>query len=768
VDAFAWGVVASVAGVVGAVAAIVFGVVPLVRDRRSRRSDPIDGEDQGARPGLSGMVLPAPVLDVEVRGRDDVIAELADLAGKPDGRVRVLAGMGGCGKSTVARAVATGVRSAGGRVWWVPVADEVSVTQLLLGLAGELGAPEGQVEAALAGRVNPSDVLWHQLGAAPGWLLVLDNADDLAALAVGSRAAEAGSGWLRATRAGLVLVTSRMGDAQAWGPVVAVRHLDPLEQADGGQVLLDLAATAGDRVAAQSLARRLGGLPLALHQAGSYLASPFAAERGFLAYEQALAARFGELMGRGEDDRAKVIATWELSLDALAVQGKEQARPLLRVLSCLASTAPMPPLLLDYDVLAQMCGGIAGVERGLSGLLSVGLISKSEASSIGGPPSVKVHPLVAQTIQNRAGDTLPEALTVAVSLLAAAVGHLKAEDPQHAADWLALVPHLRALLSSGTRLPTADEASLAEVAQQISVALLWGGSYLASLAVAEAGLERDHGLPDDEQAVLRWRMRRAAALRFLGRYHDAAAEYREVLDAELRVLGPDHPDTLAARREFAAVLNDQGKPTEAETELRQVLDAQMRIRGPDHPETVRTRYDIAVALGQQGKATEAEAEFRQVLHTELRVLGPDHPDTLVTRFDIARMLGRQGKPAEAEAQYRQVLDTHLRVLGPDHPGTLATRSNISGILRRQGKLAEAETEARLALDASVRVLGPDHPDTLYARSNVAVVLKDQGNLAEAEAQLQQVLDAQTRMLGPDHPDTLTTAGALRIIQGDQR
>ena len=42
------------------------------------------------------------------------------------------------------------------------------------------------------------------------------------------------------------------------------------------------------------------GLPLALHHAGSYLASPFAAEASFEEYEQALSVRFAELMGRGE------------------------------------------------------------------------------------------------------------------------------------------------------------------------------------------------------------------------------------------------------------------------------------------------------------------------------------------------------------------------------------------------------------------------------------------------------------------------------------
>lgn len=289
-----------------------------------------------------------------------------------------------------------------------------------------------------------------------------------------------------------MLVTSRVGDPQRWGPVARIVPLESLGDLDGARVLLDLAPGAGDRADAESLSGQLGGLPLALHQAGSYLASPFAAEATFNQYRQALSVRFGELMGRGDQDRAKVIATWELSLDALAAQGIGQARLLLRVLSCFASAVPVPPLLLDSDVLAQLCGGTAGAEDGLSGLSSAGLISRVLSPQAGVLAGLKVHPLVAQTIRYRAADVLPESLEAAVRLLSSAAGKLKVDDPGQAADWLLLVPHLRMLLSSDARLPAGAEASLANTGARISVGLIWAGSYVAALAVAESGLIRGH------------------------------------------------------------------------------------------------------------------------------------------------------------------------------------------------------------------------------------------------------------------------------------
>lgn len=755
VDAFGVAVVGSAAGVVGVLVAVVFRVWPYLQRRRAK----------AIRPGI--RFLPAPVLDVQVRGRKDVVERLAGLALAADGRVRILAGLPGSGKSTVAQAVAARVVAAGGRAWWVPAGDAESMTSVLLGLAGELGASPERLREADARRVNPSDVLWGQLDVARGWVLVLDNVDDPAELAVGKRAVGSGSGWLRSTRAGLVLVTSRHTDQQAWGPAVAImERLGPLEPDDGAQVLTDLADRVGGLAEARSLSARLGGLPLALHQAGSYLALPFTAEKSFAAYERALTERFGELMGRGDDDRARMPATLELSLQGLEAHGQGQARLLLQVLSCFAAMIPVPPPLLDRAVLTRLCGSQEAVEEGLSGLLSAGLIetvNDHDADS----PSVLVHPLVAETTRYQAGANLPGALAIAAELVTAASDHASPDYPHDVARWLTLVPHLRALLASRTPLPGQAEESLAFTTAQISGALTWAGSSEAALAaaVAESGMRRAHGrLTEDHEAVLELRYWRAHAWERLGRHADAEVELRQLLADELQILGPDHPGTLHARHAIAYALLGQGRGAEAEAGLRQVLSDELRILGAEDPSTIATRHNIAAAMARQGKFAEAEAEFRQVLADELRIRGPGDPSTLATRNEIARTLARQGKFAEAEAEYRRVLADRQRVLGPDDPSILTTRHGIGVALAGQGKAAEAEAEYRRVLADQLRIMGADHPYTLTIQHDLAFALAKQGKTAEAEAGFRQVLVHRLRILSPDHPDTLATRDQLEHLR----
>jgi tetratricopeptide (TPR) repeat protein len=711
---------AALVGTAAAVVAVPIAVLQLHQGNRHTRRLESSGRPGEMRevPGACGVeavrtILPPPLgrLPVQVRGRSDVVEELAGLWRNPGGRAHVLAGLGGAGKSTIALAVTRQAAAAGLRVWWVAGADPATVMSALLSLARRLGAPTGELDEALAGRIHPADVLWPRLEATPGWVLVFDNVDDTKALGAAGRRAEDATGWLRPTRAGLVLVTSRIGDPQIWGPMACIHRVGSLDDADGAQVLLDLAPDAGDASQAAQLSSRLGGLPLALHQAGTYLGSPFAAHRTFEAYGEALEARFGQLLGRADEDRARVTGTWELSLTGLTAQGRGQARPLLRLLSCFAPATPIPAGLLEPEVLGRRYGGLAGVEDGLSGLLATGLI-EVRASAGGGPPSVLVHPLVAETTRQRAGSSLGTSFAQAAELLNAAAGHLADDDSADRDGWLSMLPHLEFVLSLKVRSDSKVHAGIADTAARASRALSWTGSYLAGLEIADAGLAQVTTLDQHSSTVLALRFQRAIATLYLGHYADAETELRQVLAGRLSTLGPDHPDTLTARHYIAAALAHQGKPAEAEVLFREVLARRLDILGLEHPHTLSTRHWIAAVVARQGTPDQAEAESRNVLDARLRTLGAEHPSTLATSHDVAKYLADQGRLEEAEAMFRQVLAARTQVLAVDHPRTLETQYELAVSLARQGKVRQAQSILEHVFGRQSEILGPSHPDTL--------------------------------------------------------
>ena len=477
-----------------------------------------------AAPGPLPVAAPLGNLPREVRGRQGLIAELRR-ALRPyprrPSRAFVIAGMGGLGKSTVALAAARMVRERGYRVWWVRAADSALLTSGMLEVLRELGAPESVTAPVREGARTAPERTWEFLnrdhGAGRRWLLVFDGADNPAVLAGADADTPAdGTGWLRADPAGMVIVTTRVRDPQVWGTRVTLRELKPLDDEAGAEVLRDLAPEVADPGGheARELSRRLGGLPLALHLAGAYLGSPFARWSSFAGYRQALdgvelPTALTDIEEQGADIHSTVQRTWDLSLDALAAEGRPQARPLLLVLSCFAPATPIPPWLLQLPPLADLLAGPGhagqdngaerrGLRAGLQGLSRTGLIDISATGSPAGVHAVTVHPVVADANRIRlaaSADAERRAVQeTVVALFEAATAGL---DPARPGDWLAW-RRLRAHMNAAIDL-LADDLDPGMLARLLSVSAVGTEALLGAGAgrgrEARAGQRGGRDLP---------------------------------------------------------------------------------------------------------------------------------------------------------------------------------------------------------------------------------------------------------------------------------
>jgi len=65
-----------------------------------------------------------------------------------------------------------------------------------------------------------------------------------------------------------------------------------------------------------------------------------------------------------------------------------------------------------------------------------------------------------------------------------------------------------------------------------------------------------------------------------------------------------------------------------------VLADQLRVLGPDHPHTLATRVRLAQWRGQAGDPAAAVLLLDEVLEDQLRVFGSDNPTTWATRATL--------------------------------------------------------------------------------------------------------------------------------------
>ncbi|MEH6374508.1 tetratricopeptide repeat protein [Streptomyces sp. KLMMK] len=202
--------------------------------------------------------------------------------------------------------------------------------------------------------------------------------------------------------------------------------------------------------------------------------------------------------------------------------------------------------------------------------------------------------------------------------------------------------------------------------------------------------------------------------------------------ARERVLGENHPSTLASLNNLAALLQDQGELKKARALHERVWSFYRRTRGEDHPRTLTSLNNLAAVLQDQGELETARTFHAHILYARERTLGPDHPSTLASLNNLAAVLQDQGELKKAQALHERALLTRERILGPDHPSTLASLNNLAAVLQDQGELKKAQALHERALVTRERILGPDHPSTLASRSSLAAVLTSQGrgDLAE--------------------------------------
>ncbi|MDQ2882872.1 MAG: tetratricopeptide repeat protein [Actinomycetota bacterium] len=734
-----------------------------------------DGPGRSSNTSASelSVAVPEGMLEHRIRGRDELLAELATLVDTVGGRV-VLCGAGGSGKSTIAYAIANEV-SGRRTVWWVDATTRDSLVAGLLEVAVQAGTPRAEAREVWRNGESAKDLLWQTLHSPTTrpWMLVVDNADEPDLLA----------GWIREPAAGnTVLVTSRDQRAATWGRRAVVRTIVPISDVDGAAVLAELAPEAGSDDEARSLANRLGGLPLALMLVGSYLArtssDPALPEsrtpRSFAEYNAALDAAFPDAIS-SLPHSWRLSCAWELSLDLLESRGITAARPLLRLIAFFTPN-PLPTMVLKISIMKREVGlfadlDAAALEAAVHGLIGFGLLRRHRTSA--DPRAAEafvLHPLVGEITRNQPDAAEHAALyrTLRVALLGKTAAELDPNDPAAWPSWRLLLPHCT-FTDADTEHADGDEyllqADLAyQAAQFARSAGLWSAAeehYNTSLGF------RARRVPPTHPNIIATRHNLASLKRDQGRFREAEAEFRDIARIADRTLGPDHPNSLATRHELARVLRDQGKPEVAEREFSSLIPHMMRVLGPEHPHTLAARHELARALRDRGNLDDARSDFENLSAVMTRVLGADSPLTLAARHELADLLLHRGELAAAQAEFGDILAVETRTQGPEHPSTLVTRNGLARAVMAQGELDVAEAEIRDILAIWSRAGAGGHPYALTARGDLANVLMIRGDLADAETEYRHILSAIVGAAGPEHPDTFTARANLAYVLQQQ-
>ncbi len=296
------------------------------------------------------------------------------------------------------------------------------------------------------------------------------------------------------------------------------------------------------------------------------------------------------------------------------------------------------------------------------------------------------------------------------------------------------------------------------------------GNSITAREVLDRGAQRIEKELEQEPLVrARMLLTMGLVYRNLGLMKTAAPLLSRAADVRVRLLGPDHPDTLRARSWLFWNYEAEGRYEEAREFLLPLLEAQRRVLGEEHPDTLDTINNLGVAYERLDRPEEAGRFYRQALEGRLRVLPKDHPDTIWSMNNLASNLEDRGQLVESAKQFHEVTEMRRRVLGEDHPNTLKSFVNEARLLGKTGHPVEAEALLRKAIDGNRRVLGKEHPATLVAMTELTHVLAGQGKNDESVALFKETYEIRRRVSGPGAPGTLSLcAGQGALYLGMKR
>ena len=654
------------------------------------------------------------------------------------GPTAIATGVGGIGKTDLATEFMYRYgRFFAGGVFWLSFANPEQVDAEIAACGGpdalDLFSARDKLE--LDDQVKMVLKVWSQ---PMPRLLICDNCEDQALLRTYRKKIGA---------ACRMLVTSR--DHTWKQPAFTRVALNTLQRSESIQLLQRLKLTLSDDEA-DMIAETLGDFPLALHLAGSYLATYDHTVDVYLEKLTELdMLNHPSMQGRGAEfspteHDLHVARTFALSFDRL-----DNNDPIdmlaIHLLACAAHLAPGESIPRAF-LLAMVPEGTNQDDAvdGLKRARAIGLLD--------GDDMLIMHRLVHQYIrgsthphQTKAQEKAQEQVHTGIMIMIE-----KALDQGSVLPMLALEHHLRYLATHAYSGETPQDAQLLDhLAHFFDLQGRYAEAehiFLRVLSILEYTYGHHHVRTTRSMNSL------ATVYYKQGRYQKAETLYRHIWNIRQHHLDLHDPDIAGSMNNLARIYEEQGHYQKAMVLFKRAFVHWEQHLGSQHHFTAGSLSNLARVYRKQGEYTKAEQLLLRAINVLEHALGANHPQTALTYTDLARVYTHQQRYTESESLLLRATEIVEHTLGRDHLDSMSTLASLAAVYEEQQRYTEAESLYLRVLDIREQNLDVHHPDIAATLHDLAIVYACQGDYDKAESLLCRVITIGEQILGSQHPD----------------
>ncbi|MEJ3747562.1 FxSxx-COOH system tetratricopeptide repeat protein [Actinomycetes bacterium KLBMP 9797] len=703
-----------------------------------------ESENPTALSGRPPRVWSAPSRNPAFVGREAVLGALRQrlAAGITVMVPETLYGLGGVGKTQTAIEYAYRFANEYDVVWWIPAEHPSQVRLSLTSLAARLDIPTGEGTADAVSAVL--DAL-RQNQPYARWLLIYDNAEDPAELR-----------GLLPHGAGHVLITSRNRAWSEWARAIELSVFDREESL----ALLHLRMPSLPEPDARAVAEKLGDLPLAIEQAGAWLATTAMPVHDYLDLLDVQPMRTVDDSPPASYGRA-VSATWLLSLERLRTT-EPAAAALLELCACFApEPVPLNHLFHSEHCLSELAAAEPAIRDPVVQAKAIREIGQSALARIDPARStVHIHRLVRAAIRAILGT---ERLRHHQRLVWRILAEVNPGDVKDLSNWKTYAQLWQHVDTANIiSWPSDDERHLVTDI----VEYLWlRGDYPGCQNLVEAALRCwQPTLGPDNRTVLRLGIHLGNAMRGQTRYTEAYDNDSNVHIRARQVYGEDDRLTLRAASSVACDLRTRGEFRQGYKIDSDTAGRCRRVLDDDDPLALNIINNLAVSLRWIGDFRAAAALDKTTLDRYHAWLGEHHPRSFIAANNYGIDLRWIGDLKNSTVLLETTLAASRQILGPSHPNALLVATNLAVTLRRLGDYTAAHAITAEALPRCERHLGTEHRFTLACSVNLACEQSALGDHAAALATATATLAQYQAVFDNDHPLSLVCANNLALFR----
>ncbi len=476
---------------------------------------------------------------------------------------------------------------------------------------------------------------------------------------------------------------------------------------------------------ARNIAELLDGLPLALEQAGAFIAAHSLSFSEYLdAWER---ERLCVLRWHDKLEMSypfSVAVTWQTSFKQLG----SMSRAILQLISHLAAEPTPERMLTEGEEIVtaaiKLLGRVethepVGVTDGLAELARYCLVRRQ-----GG--DVVVPRMVQEVVRHQIHETKrDEWIGKTLEVVRSFAPH-DSDDVTTWPIWNRLRPHVKQVL---------------ELAEEAKVEV--------------------------ETSALSWLMDRLGVLlRYNAVYSEAEPLCLRALEIRERSLDSNHPDIATSLHNLAELFRDRGRLEDAEKLHRRALAIREWNHGSWHSDVAWSLNNLAELLRLRNRLQEAEPLFRQALEINEKLGGPQHHHVGTVLNNLAMLLYDANRWEEAEPLIRRAVEINKKSYVPGHPNVATVFNNLAVLLQAKKRYEEAEDFLRQALEIVEKSCGRKHPRVAKALNNLAKLLQATHRLQEAEPSYRRALEICRKIYGAGHPYTQTCQRNLADLRSE--